>query len=646
LPDLEKFIPIVRAGYGWNVYSIYKDGVQIGELKSSFTYDPNAIEFHEIADSSGRLNSDKTFEINSFETGNVTTVHASEITIGDGTFVNAGSVGMWFTFNFDVHFYKASPGDFEAIEIKSPNRIESGKTTPSVVSIRNNSLSSYTGDYAPVIRLSDGYRNFDVKSDFSPGEIKDVSIQWKVPDANDTIEIAVTVNPDKKLEETDYSNNKAVRDVIITAPAATPQPSPIPSPTPVPAMAPLAAPAPGLVDFAITGFRETNYTMMTVSKSYVKIKYTGDDAQYGVTVTFDDGESVIRKQADFLPNTEKEIDFDWLTPQTVGAAQINVSVNPDRTIGESNFSNNSRDFNVNINLPPVDLSVSMITPANYPAGKQVVTLIDVKNFGDRDFTGGDMVEVKLSVPSIMFSMTKRVQIERNSTYSIPFYWTAPGFAGAFDVVAEVNPGRTIDETNYNNNELTLKAETVDNPNPAIGCNDTRREWSERRLVGYNTVTRTAPDGTTRTFSVPVYRTYHFYAEVSLSARLIPDSIKSGYGAECEVTASVRTNYDNPNGVIPLQEVYAYLPTDNYSEAILLEPVPGTTNRWRFPVNPASVIGARVAYIPVSWPDGQAFRIGFTGFDAQSPGGAMCATVYAQTMVDGNMYEDDYTAPLF
>ena len=123
-------------------------------------------------------------------------------------------------------------------------------------------------------------------------------------------------------------------------------------------------------------------------------------------------------------------------------------------------------------------------------------------------------------------------------------------------------------------------------------------------------------------------------------------MKSGYGVECEVTTSVSTNYDVPGGVVPLQDVYAYLPTTNYSEAIKLEPVPGAANRWRFPVNPASVIGARVQYVPVNWPDGQAFRIGFTARDAQCPGGAMCATTYAQVMIYGSMYEDDYTAPLY
>jgi hypothetical protein len=123
-------------------------------------------------------------------------------------------------------------------------------------------------------------------------------------------------------------------------------------------------------------------------------------------------------------------------------------------------------------------------------------------------------------------------------------------------------------------------------------------------------------------------------------------MKSGYGVECEVTTEVRTNYDSSGRVFGLQSVYAYLPTSDYGEAVALEPVPGSDGKkWRFPVNPASVKGSRVQYVPVAWPDGTNFRIGFTGRDAQSPGGAMCASVYADVYINGNMYEDDYTAPV-
>ncbi|MCL2060209.1 MAG: hypothetical protein FWH01_14350, partial [Oscillospiraceae bacterium] len=174
VPDLVKFIPIVNDKYGWNVYSIYKNGVHIGELPSSFASDDNAIEFIEILDSSGRLRSDKTFDVNSSVTGRITRADAQDIRIGDGSFVDAGSVGMWFQYVFDVKFYKHKAGDLEAIAIKGPNRIETGKNVDCVVTVRNNSTIPYRGEHATLLRIWDGHDHYEINVELSPGEEKDV----------------------------------------------------------------------------------------------------------------------------------------------------------------------------------------------------------------------------------------------------------------------------------------------------------------------------------------------------------------------------------------------------------------------------------------------------------------------------------------
>ena len=650
VPDLNKYIPIVRDGYGWNVYAIYRNGVHIGELPSSFTPDPNAIEFTEILDASGRLKSDKTFNIFNTDTGIITQARADEITIGDGTFFMAGAVGMWFTYEFDVRFYKYKPGDIETVEIKSPNRVEAGKDTICVATVKNNTTISYIGESAPILRLWDGRDNYETVTELSPGESKDVRIPWTVPDTPGIVDITVTINPDKLIEETDYSNNSANREVLIVAlpsPAPSATPAPVATPRPAPVPVPVPPPDPGgaaIPDLAVTGFRETNYTTLSAVKSFVKISYTGAAGLRGVPVVFNDGEVTQRKLVDFSPREVKEVEFEWLTPQTPGVVSVTAEINPERTASESDYTNNIRSWDVRIDAPPVDLSLTSIIPSGYPAGKQVVTLINVKNDGNRDFTGNELVDIKFSVPSIGFSSVKRISIAKNADSAIPFFWTAPASAGLFQIAAEVNPSRAISETDYLNNTISIEAESTITNNPPFGCNISRRDWTERRLTGGEYISILAPDGTSRLIYVPIFETISFYAEVSINARLVPGTIKSGYGVECEVTTYLNTNYDMPNGVIPLQDVYAYLPTTNYTQAIKLEPAPGATNRWRFPINPSSVIGARVQYIPVEWPDGSAFQIGFTARDAQCPGGSMCVTAYAQVQIDGNMYEDDYTAP--
>ena len=680
VPALEKYIPIVSDRHGWNVYAIYKSGVHIGALGSSFAPNANAIEFTELLDTSGRIQSEKTFYVENAETGAITKAEAYAITIGDGTFNSAGGVGMWFHYDFDVKFYRYGAGDLEAIEIKSPNRTEGGKQAASVVRVRNNTQASYAGANAPVVRIWDGYKSYDAAVALGPGEEKDVQIQWTAPAVKSTVRITATINPDRAIDESDYRNNTASRDVIVSMPSASPaasqqprraspspspssrqrqntsaspQPAPRPSPripapsaqpTPAQSAPPPTPSTPPPTDFAVTGFRETHYTALTVARSYVRVRHTGSVARSGIMLTFDDGLSTVSKSADFQPGEEKEIPVDWLTPQEPGTVLIQVEINPDRAVAEPDYSNNRCGYNVRIDEPPADLSVSAVIPSKYPAGKRVVTLVKVRNDGSREFSGANMAEVKITVPSAGFSSTKRISINKNSEIDTPFYWTAPASAGAFRIIAEVNPSRTIAETDYSNNACTLDAEAVDNPNPPPGCNNYRREWSEERFNGLVQRTIIAPDGAPRVVSEASYVTRDFYAEVSIRARLIPGEMKSGYGAECEVSASLSTNYDHPRDLIALQDVYAYVPTSGNNTAVKLEHVQGYTDRWRFPVNPASVTGARVQYVPVDWPDGKPFQITFTGRDAESPGGAMCATTHAQVMINGSMYEDDYTAP--
>jgi len=547
--DLDNHIPIVQDGYGWNVYSIYRNGVHIGELGSSFEKDGGAIEFSELYDKNGKVRSDKVFDVVSAATGAVTRAGANEINIGNGEFNSAGSVGMWFQYVFDVRFYRTPP-----------------------------------------------------------------------------IEIEPTPSP---------------------SPTPAPRPSPAPSPAPTPAPVPLP-------DLSVTGFRDYIYLTSSVARSYVKVKNVGFSELQNISLIFYDGVATHYKNVSLTPGEEKEMEFIWFTPESACTLQAYAEINPGRAVDESDYANNRRNFEIGINPPPSDLSISSVIPPSYPAGKPVLTLVEVRNAGGRDFSGADMVEVNLSIPSVSYNTTTKINIGVNQAQTVPFYWTAPLSPGLFEITAEVNPSRVINESNYSNNILTIPAEAVINPNPSYGCNVTRREWVETRLVrreysnvyGSDGVQLFLPDGKPARISTSIYEEREFYAEVTLSARLAPDLIKSGYGLECEVTAGLRTNYDRPSAIIPLQDVYAYLPTDGYATAIQLEPVPGAANRWRFPVNASSVAGARVQYVPLNWPDGSAYLINLTARGAQSPGGAMCASVSARALVSGNMYEDDYTAPLY
>jgi len=503
-----------------------------------------------------------------------------------------------------------------------------------------------------------------------------VTVQWEAPDTWSDVTLTAIVNPDRFIEESNYDNNSVRREVAIIAqptPSPTPTPAPTPSltptprPSPTPRRAPAPAPAPEITpeptttpapaplpDFAVTGFRETRYTTLTLAKSYVKVANTGGAAQRGVILTFDNGMSTQRKSLDFAPNEEKEVVFEWFTPQKPGALTITAEINPNRTLAESDYSNNRRGFNVDIALPPIDLSVATVVPDQYPAGKKVLTLVEVRSEGERDLYGDTMAGVKLTIPSINYTATKLIAIERNTTQKVPFVWTAPPGEVEFAIVAEVNPSRAIDETNYDNNTFTLTAKTVVNDNPSYGCDNNRTEWIESvhtgtietPMVGPDGFNLRDPDGNFIMVEKATYKDVNRYMEVKLNISLSPVTIKSGYGVECQVSTAQKTNSPIPIDIVPLQDVFAYLPMDNYKEAFKLEPVQGNEGVWQFPVNPLSLTGARVVYVPVNWPDNENFIIKFTGRYASSPDGNLCSSEEAIVTVIGSMYDDDYTAPLY
>ena len=617
IPALQKFIPIVKEGYGWNLYAIYQGSTELGKLESSFAPDPERIEFTDILDIAGRLKPGKVFQVQNTQTGVVTTVRSEDATIGDGTFNGAGAVGMQFTFPFELSFYKDVPADLR-IKAHTPAHVVVGERVVSKIVIENHSDKDLSHESIQLEMVLNGVRR---TAEFSIGKNAQtvVEIEWNAPSASCLVLIDAVVNPGNTVEESDYSNNAAHYVVQVE---------------------------PGTVetDFLVTGFREDEQRIMEIARSYVKVKNTGSIRHENVEISFFDGTNLRTKIVAFEANQEKEVDFEWHTPQEPGVVHVWAQINPERNIAESDYDNNKKEFSVTILDLPVDLTVLSVTPSKYPAGKQVITLIEVQNNSGKDFSGTNPVEVRLSIPSIGYEKTVKVFLDKNCEQYVPFIWNAPSYALDFIVIATVNPNSNIIETNYGNNVKQLNAETIENANPDFGCNITRREWSELRYSHSQRINVMVGE-VVYTFDIPVYNTVNFYAEVSISAVLIPGTMKSGYGVECEVTVDVQTNYDNPEYVTNLQSVYAYLPTDRYRTAISLETIPGTTNKWRFSVNPASLSDNRVQYVPVEWPDKSVFSIGFTGRDAQSPGGAMCASVYADVYIDGNMYEDDRTAPV-
>ncbi|MDR1061233.1 MAG: hypothetical protein LBL83_08515, partial [Clostridiales bacterium] len=626
-PSLPDLVPIVREGYGWNMYAIYRGGAKLGVLESSHAPDPGRVEFSDILDREGHLRPGKSFMVRDPDTGRVTPANSGDVTIGDGSFSMLGAVGIWFAFEFDVAFYKAKAPDLSVAGI-SPLKAEAGKPIRIEIRVRNGSgvpLGEGGAGGAGSARLdvAIGGEKRSLAVGIGRGAEAAAIIEWTPPGEAAEVEIVAEVNPDRAIFEDNYANN-ALRAVLAVAKPERPP------------------------DLAVTGFRQAPSPALVSSaaKAFVTVKNLGDAACSGAALLFSGGGAAREKRVDLGGGEEKAIEFEWLAQETPGEMALWAHINPDRAIEETDYGNNRMEYAAAVGFPPADLSIASITPSRYPAGMTVVTLVEVRNGGERQFGdaagSGGGVPVSFSIPALGIEKTETVYMDKGASAYVPFAWESPSRGARLAIAATVNAGRAIEETDYSNNALSIEAEVAADGSPAFGANTVRREWTESRLSHYERV-EVIVNGEPEYVRRPVYETKRFYAEVSLSASLSPGSMKSGYGVECEVVASLSTNYDKPSGVAGIQSVHAYLPSSGYSEAIELELAPGSENRWRFPANPASVSGGRVQYVPVEWPDGTAFRIGFTGRGAQCPGGAMAASAYAETRISGSMFEDDVTS---
>src|SRR5574344_41311 len=95
---------------------------------------------------------------------------------------------------------------------------------------------------------------------------------------------------------------------------------------------------------------------------------------------------------------------------------------------------------------------------------------------------------------------------------------------------------------------------------------------------------------------------NYWAERAITAVPSETSMKSGYGFELAVATTITTNYtkDSRHILFP-QEVCVFIPEARYQKAVKMVTADGGKT-WTFPVNTASVIGAKKWYVPIWFPD--------------------------------------------
>jgi len=145
---------------------------------------------------------------------------------------------------------------------------------------------------------------------------------------------------------------------------------------------------------------------------------------------------------------------------------------------------------------------------------------------------------------------------------------------------------------------------------------------------------------------------HYHAGLTSTMVIVPDEknptasggmMKSGYGIQEQVEASVNTNADW--AVTPSQTAVAYFPEFDYKGfwRLMERTIGGYQAAYEFQKNEYSTYGNRVHFTPIWFPDGD-YEVYTRLMDVWTPAGMLSANMADHIRISGNLWADWHIAP--
>jgi hypothetical protein len=223
---LNKKIPFVNPAYGYNRYSIWtRSGDALGAAnnyinpkKLSELGPVGTIHPSQITGSSGDL--DDGFKVKVTNLEYVTKDYDSkDVSIGHGTFDNAGAVAVHFWYPLKVTFYRGIvvTNDVAVTKIEKSS-YPASQGVRAEVTVKNYGTSEITSSLKFTIP---GIANELESVTLKANESKILKFSFETP-SNGTIAMTADLNAERAFEEVDYNNNrKTVNATIETPPSIT-----------------------------------------------------------------------------------------------------------------------------------------------------------------------------------------------------------------------------------------------------------------------------------------------------------------------------------------------------------------------------------------------------------------------------------------
>lgn len=334
-------------------------------------------------------------------------------------------------------------------------------------------------------------------------------------------------------------------------------------------------------------------------------------------------------------------------------AKIGYNTDNSTRFNETNYANNTLTKTTTLHSVP-DFSCTFPV-SGYIAGQDAVFAVTVNNGG---VIGNPNVPVRLTVGSTSYDTTIPVPVGSNLAV---FRVTMPNVTGNVTVTAVVDPNNVIPELNETNNTVTHSAPVTQLQVPSLI--DAEDSGLKQVYLGKNKALPAEapdnPDTVTHTwqeyrFESGNYVLHTYTATLSVTFTVKPDSrvsdntvIQSGFGIEQAAAATLATNYDHPEKLVGIQDVWLTYPETYYGldsryytgyyEIMTPDSTGALSGSWKYPNNPNSVKNMPLHYIPLWYPDGE-YTVLCTAWYGWTPNGQLSMDTSGSVTVSGDMYD--------
>ncbi|MFA5077527.1 MAG: CARDB domain-containing protein [Candidatus Micrarchaeia archaeon] len=283
----------------------------------------------------------------------------------------------------------------------------------------------------------------EIRLNISPNSAQQAKLTVKVPQNIRSFPVAVIIDPENSIAEQSKNNNIAFKDIAINA---------IYPDLSINASSVYFAPSGPTTGEKVKVYAKIrNQGALLAENISVKFYISADGAPYAPI-----GQALIKKLSS---KGSEQVSLDWTVPSGTKNAKFLVEVNSQKSIIESNHSNNEAEKSLEIMLPDLEISGADIWILGaVRVGSNVTLKANVSNIGKAKASNAEITFYYLS-PSgaeteIGSKTVSSISAGAKSTQSL--VWKVPsGIAANPIVMARANPSKSIYEFDFGNNAGTL-----------------------------------------------------------------------------------------------------------------------------------------------------------------------------------------------